>query len=64
MVFGREWKNKTEQANNIITRCKLLGLGKWIYHPQKQWVGKRKLKKFINLLRVSSSRLISKISTI
>ena len=44
MVFGREWKNKTEQANNIITRCKLLGLGKWIYHPQKQWVGKRKLK--------------------
>ena len=44
MVFGREWKNKTEQANNIITRCKLLGLGKWNYHPQKQWVGKRKLK--------------------
>ena len=44
MVFGREWKNKTEQANNIVTRCKLLGLGKWIYHPQKQWVGKRKLK--------------------
>jgi hypothetical protein len=44
MVFGREWKNKTEQANNIVTRCKLLGLGKWIYHPQKQWVGNRKLK--------------------
>ena len=44
MVFGREWKNKTEQVNNIVTRCKLLGLGKWIYHPKKQWVGNRKLK--------------------